>query len=283
VKVLTKYAVWFIVGCLAGCASEQQPAEQILVVVTIPPQAEFAERIGGDTIRVTVMVPPGASPHTYEPTPAQLADVSSCALYATVGSGVEFELTWMDRIVEMNNDMVVVDCSEGIHFIAGDAEHDRYDPHIWLSPKNAVIMVENLYRGLIRIDPENTEYYTRNKDAYIKELDELDTTIVETLSTKKPNKIMVYHPSWAYFCKEYGLEQISIEREGKELTPQGIAAVIEQARNNGITVIFASPQFNTESAHVIAQEIDGVVVLVDPLHKHYIDNMLQVAEAFGEV
>lgn len=279
-----KTVVWFIVVCsLAGCTSQQQPAEHIRVVVTIPPQAEFVERIGGDNIRVTVMVPPGASPHTYEPTPSQLTDVSKSVLYAKVGSGVEFEVAWMDKIIEMNKDMAVVDCSEGIHLIAGDTEHDRYDPHIWLSPKNAAIMVENLYRGLIRIDPENTAYYTRNKDAYLKELDELDKKIVETLSTKKNRKIMVYHPSWAYFCKDYGLEQIPIEKEGKELTPQGIVAVIEQAQNNSITVIFASPQFNTESAHVIAQEIDGVVVLVDPLEKNYSKNMMTVAEAFGEV
>lgn len=283
--------VWFIVlTCVAGCANQQPVEEAIPIVVTILPQAEFTEKIGGDKVQVIVMVPPGASPHTYEPTPNQLTQVSNAAIYFQVGSGIEFERAWANKIIDMNKDMTVIDCSEGIELIRADEEehdheehHKGNDPHVWLSPKNAVIMVENIYEGLIEIDPENKEYYTKNKDAYIQELNELDEEIVEALSEKENRKIMVYHPSWAYFCKTYGLEQIPIEKEGKELTPQGIAAVIQQAEDNHIKVIFASPQFNTESAHVIAQEIGGTVVLIDPLEKDYIENMRKVAEAFGEV
>jgi zinc transport system substrate-binding protein len=278
-----------LVICLSGCIGQPvtKESDKIQVVVTIPPQAEFVERVGGDRVQVTVMVPPGASPHTYEPTPGQLRAVSKAVLYAKVGSGIEFELTWMDNLRDANKDMVVVDCSQGIELIQADEheeEHQQgYDPHIWLSPRNAVIMVETIYKGLVQVDPGYQEYYTRNKEAYIKELDGLDREISEALSTMRIRKIMVYHPAWAYFCRDYNLEQIPIEKEGKEPTPQGIAQLIDQAKTYNITIIFASPQFSTESAEVIAQEIGGKVILISSLEKEYVANMKKVAQAFSEV
>lgn len=278
--------VVLLITCLVGCLNNSpSEKERIRIVVSIPPQAEFAEKIGKDKVQVAIMVPPGANPHTYEPTPSQLIEVSKAHLYAKVGSGIEFELAWMDRIADMNKTMVLVDCSHGIELIREDEpegdEGNRYDPHIWLSPKNAVIMVENLYQGLIQIDPENKEYYKKNRDEYVRELEELDTEIEKTLSTKKNRTVMVYHPSWAYFCRDYKLQQISIQKEGKEPTPQGIAHLIQQAKQYNIRVIFASPQFNTESAEVIAREIGGRVVLIDPLEKNYVENMRKIAEAFA--
>lgn len=288
-------SVWLaVLVCLSlatGCLNQRPTGEhEMRVAVTILPQAEFVERIGGDRVQVTVMIPPGASPHTYEPTPSQLTEVSKAALYAKVGSGIEFELAWMDKIIDLNRDLMVVDCSEGIELMHADQEdedeqkdHKRgYDPHIWLSPKNAELMVENIYEGLIQVDPAHAETYTKNKEAYRQELGDLDTEIAQALSGKHNRKIMVYHPSWAYFCRDYGLEQVPIEEEGKEPTPRGIAHLIEQAKAYKITVIFASPQFSTESAEVVAREIGGKVVLVDPLDKNYTENMRKVAQAFAE-
>jgi len=300
-RILLLIGVLFVALCLIGAyiyitlQTEKEISKRIGVVVSILPQAEFAEKVGGDKVQVTVMVPLGASPHTYEPTPSQLKEVSKAKMYAKVGSGVEFELTWMDKIISVNREMLVVDCSKGIELIGEEhgheGEHHEHkeehkhhgaDPHIWLSPKNAKIMVENIYQGLIQIDPPNQEYYARNKEKYLQELDELDNGIVQALSGKKNRKIMVYHPAWAYFARDYGLEQIPIEKEGKEQTPQGIASLIKQAKENNITVIFASPQFSTKSAEVIAKEINGKVVLISPLEKNYLENMRKVAEAFAK-
>ena len=271
---------------IAGCVGQQPAPEKIHIAVTILPQAEFVEKIGGDTVQVLVMVPPGASPHTYELTPTQLTDVSKARLYVKVGSGVEVELAWMDRIFEMNKSMVVVDCSQGIELIRMDEhehEHENgYDPHIWLSPKNAMTMVETIYNGLVQINPSQKEYYTKNKNAYITELKTLDKDIASALSSMTLRKILVYHPSWTYFCRDYGLEQLPVERKGKEPTPHSMAQLITEANQYGITVIFASPQVSTHSADVIAQEIGGKVVLLDPLAKEYIANMQKVVQAFTE-
>jgi zinc transport system substrate-binding protein len=255
---------------------------KIGVVVTVGPQEEFVKRVGGDRVNVTVMVPPGADPHTYEPLPNQMKQVQDAQIYFQVGSGIEFELTWMDKLTSMNSQMKVVNTSSGIQLIPNTAEGEEgSDPHVWVSPRNAKIMVENIYQSLVQADPENKDYYTKNRDEYLKELDQLDKNITQTLSGKNNTKIMVYHPAWAYFCQDYNLQQISIEQAGKEPTPQNIAILVDTARNESIKVIFVSPEFSTSNAQVIANEIGGKVVVVDPLSQNYLENMKKVAGAFA--
>jgi len=259
--------------------------KKIGVVVTVLPQAEFVEKVGGNKVRVTTMVPPGADPHIYEPMPEQLRELSNADLYAMVGSGIDFEIVWMDKFSSMNPDMEVMNCSENINFIENTENNDHdhptsIDPHVWVAPKNAKIMVENIYQKLATIDPANKEYYKKNKDEYIKELDKLDFDIRKSLEGKDNRIIMVYHPAWGYFCHDYSLKQIAIQSEGKEPTPQGIASLIKQAKAENIKVIFVSPQFSSKNAEVIAENIGGEVVKIDPLAKNYVENLYQIVEAF---
>ena len=287
------FCILFIILIVTtGCPQQEKKSNKINVVVSIMPLAEFAEKVGRDKASVSVMVPPGASPHTYEPTPGQLVKLSKAKLYVKVGSPIEFELVWLDKILSANKDIFVVDVSYGIEFMNVVYKHHHEqnehhyigdDPHIWLSPKNAKIMVENIYNGFVSIDPDNKEYYSENKRSYLRELDELDLEIEILLADKINRRFMVYHPSWAYFARDYNLEQIPIEKGGKEPTARSIQFLIEQARIQNIRVIFASPQFNTESAEVIAREIKGQVVLIDPLQKDYITNMKKIARVLSEV
>lgn len=257
---------------------------QIGVVVTVGPQEEFVKRVGGDRVNVTVMVPPGADPHTYEPLPNQMKQVQNAQIYFQVGSDVEFELAWMGKLTSMNSQMKLVNTSTGIQLIPNTAESEEgSDPHVWVSPRNAKVMVENIYQSLVQADPENKDYYTKNRDEYLKELDELDKNITQRLSGKNNTKIMVYHPAWAYFCKDYNLKQISIEQNGKEPTPQAIVSLVDTARRENIKVIFVSPEFSTSNAQVIASEIGGKVVVIDPLSNDYLKNMQKVSEAFAVI
>jgi len=275
-------------------SSDLDYVEKPRVIVTILPQEEFIEKIAADKVSITTMVPPGASPHTYEPRPSQMKEVTEAEMYAKVGAGLDFELVWMSKIIETNPNMLIIDSSKGIRLIETVAdneyreheiherEHVGKDPHVWLSPKNAVIMVENLYEGLVKIDPDNKEFYTKNKDAYIESLKELDRTIMQTFSGLKTKKFMVYHDSWGYLAYDYGLEQIPIEKEGKEPTPEGIANLIDQARENNITIIFASPEFEIQTAKTIAEEIDGSVILISPLAKDYIENFKRMSDEISK-
>ncbi|MFZ2456330.1 MAG: zinc ABC transporter substrate-binding protein [Candidatus Altiarchaeia archaeon] len=266
-----------------GCnEKEDSSGGKIGVIVSISPQAEMVGRIGGDKVSVTVMVPPGSSPHTYEPKPSQLAEASRAKAYVKVGSGVEFELAWMDKILAVNRNLKLIDSSVGIEkILSQDADEPGMDVHIWTSVRNAKKMAENVYSGLAELDPANAAYYKSNMDSYLSELDVLDSLISNETSAMKEKKFIVYHPAWGYFSADYGLEQIGIEQEGKEPSARWMEKVIKSARENNITVIFASPEFSTTSAETLAKEINGRVVLVDPLAEDYSANMQKVAEAFA--
>jgi len=265
-----------------ACTPEEEGSDKVGVVVTVLPQAEFVENVGGERVKVTVMVPPGASPHTYEPKPAQMTAFAEAEIYAKVGSGVEFELVWMEKLIAINKEMVVVNCSAGVELqeMMAEDEHEedderpgRMDPHIWMSPANARIMVSNICDGLIAVDPENRHYYEQNRDAYLQQLAEIDREMRDGLAGVKNRRFMVYHPAFGYFAREYNLTMIPLEKEGKEPTAAGLVHLIEQAKIYDIRVIFAEPQFDPKSAEVIANAIGGRVVLIDPLAKDYIGNL----------
>jgi len=263
-------------------------ANNVLVVAaSIAPLADFVENVGGDKVEVTVMEPSSYDPHTYEPTPSQMVKISEADIYVKVGSGVEFELAWMDDITAQNADMYVIDCSTGISLIAGGHEHEEdgeeeehehssLDPHIWNSPVKAQQMVENICQGLIAVDPDNEDYYLANKDSYIDALEELDTYARETLNGFSNRYFLIYHPAFGYFAAEYDLTQISVEHEGKEPTPQVIQDCIDKSEAYDLNYDFVAPQLATSYAATIAQEIGGQVLYLDPLPSSYISNMRSV-------
>ena len=307
VLVLMVASLSLMVTCVGGETPEYDG--RIGVIVTILPQADFVDRVGGEKVDITVMVPPGVSPHTFEPTTTQMVEVSKAKVYAKVGSGVEFELTWMDKIMEQNRDLFVIDCSKGIvlreiegntphegeehedeHEQEGE-EHERedehhhlhtgMDPHIWLSPSNAKIIVQNICEGLIQIDPENTDFYTDNANRYLQELDMLDQYIREQLDGFTNRYFMIYHPSFGYFADEYDLTQLAIEHEGKAPTPGVIQDCIDRARNHRLSIVFVAPQFAADNAEAVARSFDGKTVIVDPLPRYYVANMRNIADALS--
>lgn len=264
------------------CSRSTDGLEKIGVVVTVEPLAELVEKIGGDKVAVSVMVPRGASPHSYEPTPSQLIEVSKAKMYVKVGSPIEFELMWLDKILAMNREIFVTDASSGITLRKMSSHEKGLDPHIWLSLKNTAVISENIYKALVSIDPDNSRYYRLNRDRYVHKLDSLNQVVAQLLKNKRNRKFMVYHPAWSYFAEDYDLEQIPIEAEGKEPSAKDIQRIMEQARTYGIKVIFVSPQFNTKSAEVIAREIGARMVMIDPLAKDYVANLIKIALALSE-
>ncbi|MCD1295410.1 zinc ABC transporter substrate-binding protein [Methanocella sp. CWC-04] len=259
-------------GCVSGPGS-QADGDKLAVVVSILPQAQFVEKIGGDKIKAIVLIPPGAEPHDYEPKASQLAEISNARMYAILGSGIPFETVWLDKIRAVNDKMEIVNTSEGADLISGD-------PHAWLSPKQAMVMVENIYQALAKLDPENRDYYYNNKESYMNELRSLDSDIESTIRESGKTSFMVFHPAWGYYARDYGLDMMSIEEEGKEPSPSDIEKSIKEAREKGIKVVFVEPQFSQAGAKAIADELGGTVVAVDPLAKDYLQNMRKVTEAF---
>ena len=291
-----------IVGVLAVFVISMLMAKSVFagynlnVVVSILPQAYFVEQIGKGKVDVSVMIPPGGNPHTYEPTPSQLTKLSQADIYVKVGSDVEFELAWMDKLISFNKNMLVCNSSKGIKFISmaehhhededehHNAEGDRHhhhggaDPHVWLSPNNAIVMLSNIRDVLIERDPGNEKFYRDNAASLVLELSDLKEEIARELAGLKNRNFLVFHPSWGYFAADFNLNQIAVEQGGKDPTPKQLAHLIEEAKEHGAKVILVSPQFSQKSARTIADEITGQVESIDPLSKDYINNLRKFAD-----
>jgi zinc transport system substrate-binding protein len=292
--IMIGFVVLILIAVFLFANFNNRSNDKIGVLVSIVPQVEMVEFIGGKYVDITVMVPEGESPHSFEPTPEQMKKVAQATAYFEVGSGVEFEVVYMNTILEQNSDLKVFDCSKDIKVISydqhygkayyqkeeNDHSHDNSgtDPHIWTSPVNFKKMAEVVYNGLIEIDPEHQEEYYPNYQAFILKLDNLNTNVSNLLEPYKGKSFMVYHPAWGYFGDTYNLKMIAIEDEGKQPGPAGIDAIIKQAQDENITVIFVEPQFDTSSAETIASEIGGKVVFANPLMTNYEDTITKLAE-----
>jgi zinc transport system substrate-binding protein len=271
------------------------------VFVSIEPQKYFVSKIGKDLVDVQVMVQSGASPHTYEPKPLQMTALSKTLIYFSIG--VTFENAWLDKIVSSNPQLLIVHTDEKIqknpmsthhHHHDDDTDHNRVedydhqhngilDPHIWLSPPLVKIQALNIFNALQQADPVNSEKYEANYKNFIAEIDLLHSELKNTFSGKEGTPFMVFHPSWGYFAKAYGLIQVPIEVEGKDPKPAQLIEVIKYAKEHDIKVIFVQPQFSTRSAQMVANAIGGQVVSVDPLALNWSDNLRQVGSIFEDI
>ena len=281
----------------------------LVIACTIPPQEELITAVTGDTAHVIVMVPPGASPHTFEPSPSQIATLESADLYIALGSGIEFENRWLDRIRGMYPHLQIVNLSEDLSLLPAvehtheedvhdeqvhddHDEHDQQeehgadahkhegglDPHVWLSLKNAAIIVETIADVVSDIRPDMRDTYMENRDSYLGRISSVDESIRTSLSDLQNRKILVYHDSFGYFCRDYDLTQITVEVSGKEPSARTLAGIIDTAREDGITIIFMQPEFSTKGADTLASELGATVVLISPLAGDYLDNMQYIAE-----
>ena len=268
---------------------QEASARPLRVFVSILPQKYFAEKIGGDLVDVAVMVEPGANPQTYEPKPKQMLALAKTSIYLAIG--VPFETTWLPKIAATNPNMLVVHTDAGIkkipmmaHHRESELEEDRHgiqDPHVWLSPPLVIIIAENMLQAFIKVDPAHRLIYEKNHNSFVKELVVLDAEIRATFRGKgKAVEFMVFHPAWGYFAQAYGLEQVPIELEGKQPKAAELQRLIQYAKQRGIKVIFAQPQFSRQAAQAITESIGGQIVLADPLAADWDRNLRQVASKF---
>lgn len=269
---------------LVGSSSDA--AEKANVFVSIPPQKYFVQRIAGDTVDVKVMVEPGASPATYEPRPRQMAELSETLAYFSVG--VPFEETWLPRFRAANPDLPVFSTYSGIlrvpmeghrHDDREGKEHpERPDPHIWLSPRLVSLQARNILLGLVQVFPEKAPLFRKNYRIFLEEIAEVDTLLMERFGQDlKRREFIVFHPSWGYFARDYGLGQVAIESEGKAPRQRDLLKLLETFGNKGWKTVFVQPQFSDKSAKALARDLDAEVTPLDPLAENWKENILEAA------
>lgn len=295
---MKKGAILFLIAVLGtACwhtARGQVEPSRITVFASILPQSYFLERIGGDHVQVEVLVGKGQSPHTYEPTPKQMARLHEARALFLIGVG--FERGLLKKIGQIHPNLVMVETQKGVptrtlaghdhgggrkghgHQRAGSAA-GAPDPHIWMSPSLAKIVAQNIHDALCRLDPSRRQQYTMNLISFQNDLDRVDDRIARALAPLKGRKMYVFHPAFGYFADAYGLIQVPIEVEGKEPGARQLATLIDRARKDGVRVIFVQPQFSSKSAAVVAESIGGTVIPIDPLSKEYLANLETIASA----
>jgi len=246
-------------------------SQDLKVLVSIPPQKEWVESIGGSWVKVQVLIPQGMDPHTYEVTPRKLQEVKGAKVYFYLGSGLEFEVVWLNKIKKINPQLEMVNCSKGVELLEGD-------PHVWLSLKNAekslLVIKETLKWHL----PSFSEKIEENYKIYRKKLRELDHSITEWTKPYRGKAFMCYHPSLGYFARDYGFKQIAVEEGHKEPGPKTLMRKIEEAKREKVKVIFLSPFENRKKAERIAKEIKAEIRIIDPLSEAYLLNMETIAK-----
>ena len=269
--------------------------KEFLITVTIEPQRYFAEQLADTFYSIQTLVPPGSSPESYDPTPMQMTQLAQSMAYFQIGY-LGFENVWMDKLKKNNPDTHFYNNGEGINYIHSEEDmhdHDHnhthhdcsgigVDPHTWSSPREALLIIKNMYNAFIDLDPENKRiYYAR----YIKLQDEInavDEQVRELLNQSSQKAFIIYHPALTYLARDYGLEQYSIELEGKEPTPEQLKKLIDTAKEKQIKTIFIQEEFDKKNAEIIAKETGCKLIPINPLSYQWKEEVIRIAKALSD-
>lgn len=256
---------------LSGCPRPEKPSnDKIRIVATIPPLADLARQVGGGRVEVYTLLSPGASPHTFEPTPAQARAAADADLILRVGVDADH---WIEGLLPANVPVVTATELKGVELIAAN-HHEPLEnsphgvnPHVWLDPLYAKLIVLEISSQLSRIDPQGQAVYQENSRDYLLLLDSLDAEIASTVDGFTSTEYVSFHPAWEYFARRYGLKRVAViaESPGKEPTARHLEKVVSEIRETGVCAVFAEPQLSPKSAEVIATEAGAKVVFLDPL------------------
>ncbi|HKW86191.1 MAG TPA: metal ABC transporter substrate-binding protein [Nitrospiraceae bacterium] len=291
----------FLPSASGGPAQPFRPTEPLNVVVTIPVLKDFAEQIGGPHVRVVSLMSGLESEHTYSPKPSDLVAIRKARVLLEVGVGLE---VWVSSLVKNsgNAGLLVVTTSKGIALIRNHEQHDGVtetpldrphsgNPHVWLDPENAKIMMRHITEAFIKVDQGHASDYRNNQAAYLRQLDQVQAELTERLRSIADRRVVVYHPAWPYFARRFGIKIAGeiVLQPGAEPSAHHLQTLITRIRNEHIKVIVSEPQLNQKIPEVLARETGARVVVLTPLPggiagiETYLDmmrhNILQLAQA----
>ncbi len=276
---MRKIYITLLIAILCGGCTSRRPADGEPLYVSILPLRSLVQGIVGDDFDIEVLVPPGASPETFEPTPRQFVGLNKARMVFNVGL-IDFETTLLAKVEDQAK---VVDLSRGIELIAGTCSHGSHghththgiDPHVWTSPRALQKMAENAYEAIRKAYPDSVKYET-NYRLLQQELKALDERTAARIAASDVEYFIIYHPALTYYARDYGLRQIAIEADGKEPSAKQLTQLIRQAREDGVRRILYQSQFPASAVEVIARDIDAQYVEVDPLREDVIANIEEI-------
>ncbi len=271
-------------GILAGCKGTAKKAGTATedgkptVTVTIPPFAYFVEKIADDKVNVNVMVSNGNNPETYEPYAQQMVELSNSSIYFKVGN-IGFEQTWMKKLQDNAPQMKIIDTSVGI--TPAKTPGGNIDPHTWMSCKNARIISRNILKALCELEPSNKDFFEKNYQSLLSIIDKQDSLITEqvTQNPKFEHKFVIYHPILTYFARDYKLEQLAIEEEGREPSAAQLQSLIERAKQEKIKYCLIQAEFANRNTTTFIKESHTKAFNINPLQGNWVEAMKEVTWA----
>lgn len=275
ISLLLVILMLFTIGCSKENKENENSEGKIKIYTSIYPLYDFAKKVGGDKVDVTNLVPAGTEPHEWEISTSDIVNLEKADMLIYNGAGIE---NWTDKVISTleNKDIAYVKTSEGldIHKIGkkdsqedNKHSHGSYDPHTWLSIKNAKQEMENIKNALVKYDPDNADYYEDNYEKYAKKFDELDKKYSNTLGPIKNKTIIVAHEAFGYLCEEYDINQEGIEglTPDSEPDPARMRQIIKFAKKNNVKTIFFEELVSPKVAQTIAKEINAKTEVLNPL------------------
>jgi len=274
---------------ISSCNAPRLDKEETLFV-SIEPQKFFLQSIVGDRFEVISIIPEGSNPETFDPAPSQMVALGKSKMYFKVGR-LGFENVWLENLKKNNPGLIIVDCSKGIDILEHDChEHEHEhgghghadgDPHIWSSPATASLIAKNMYEAIIGIDKENEEYYKKNYTKLLSGINHTDSVIRHYLDKAQSRSFVIYHPALSFFSREYGLEQLPMEYDGKNPSPSQLKSLVDLAKDKEVKVVFIQKEFDKKNAETIAKELDAEVVPINLLSYYWSEEMIKVAKSLA--
>ncbi len=285
-KIILVLVVLTVVFTSCSKTEPKNASDKHHIAVSILPLKDFVENIGGDYVDVSVAIPKGASPANYEPKPDEIKNIMSSEIYFSIGVPTEkgnilpkvqdsdIDIIYLDHLVDEKYEPRMFEGDDSGHSIdkALGHSHSGRDPHIWVSPKRAMYMVEIIKDKLSEIDKEHKDYYEKNANDYIAKIKEQDDKLKESFNDEK-FAFIVFHPSLGYFADDYGLEMIAIEEKGKKANANHLKQVIDIGREKNITRVLYQQEFYNQSAKQIASELGGNAVAYTVLWENYVEGL----------
>lgn len=281
-RSMKRYLIYIVTMLtLAACTSSQPTTDSQTIYVSIAPLRSLVEAITAEDFPVEVLVPAGASPETFEPTPKQYIALNESQWIFSTGL-IEFETTLLGKISARDK---VIDLSRGIELIAGTCSHHHHghthahgvDPHTWTSPRALQVMSRTIYEAIHNEYPDSVRY-TQNFNRLQQRLEALDRAIEEQITASGVEQFIVYHPALTYYARDYGIRQIAIEQEGKEPSAKRLAELIRIAEEHDIHTVLVQRQFPRSSVEAVAKDMKAEVVEFDPLEENVIENIAHITD-----
>lgn len=289
--MLRKALFVLCLSLLSICCAERRSVDDNKLTVTIPPLKYIVESIVGDDFDIEVLLPAGASPETYEPTPLQMTSIENSVMIFATGL-IAFEHNIMSKILNEHIDNKYIILNSGIDLTGDECSHvhDVYtddvhlhgkDPHIWTSPKALEIMAANAFAAVEKLYPDSVKYKA-NFESLMLDLEVLDSTVSASLSASEADCFVVFHPAFTYYARDYGLIQIALEHDGKEPSAERLRQTVELLRNKNIKRVFYQREFPRKTVDVLAAEIGAQAVEVNILDEDPRASILRITELITE-